>query len=226
MRRRRTSTWRRCGGSIARALESKMQFSADAYPVSLVRHLSHIRGIRRFFRDAAAGTLPALSLVDPSFVDFSEENPQDIQRGERFAATVINAAMHGPGWPRTLLIWLYDEHGGYYDHIPPPPAVEPDDVRPDIGDPSARYDRYGFRVPAVIVSAYARPNFVLHDVHDHTSVLRLIETKWNLAPLTARDASANNLLDALDLSKPPPFLEPPELPAPVLGIARPPRYNF
>jgi phospholipase C len=213
-------------GAFTHELESKLQFTADAFPVTFVRHMNHIRGIRRFFRDAAAGTLPAVSIVDPSFVDFSEENPQDVQRGERFAATVIKAVIGGPAWPSTLLVWLYDEHGGYYDHVPPPPAVEPDDARPDVDDPAARYDRYGFRVPAVIVSPYARPGFVLHDVHDHTSLLRLIENKWNLAPLTARDASANNLLDALDLSAPPPFLEPPVLPPPALGFAEPPAYEF
>ena len=101
--------------------------------------------------------------------------------------------MHGPGWPQTLLIWLYDEHGGYYDHVPPPPAAAPDDVpgqSPYERYPILRlfrryrlgrscggrrrpvtYDRLGFRVPAVIVSPYARPGYVTDTVYDHTSVL-------------------------------------------------------
>ena len=87
-----------------------------------------MRGMDQFFAEADAGTLPAFSLVDPDFDAFSEENPQDIQKGESFAAEVINRVMHGKGWPDTLLIWLYDEHGGYFDHVPPPPAVPPDDV--------------------------------------------------------------------------------------------------
>jgi phospholipase C len=211
---------------LVHELESNLQFTADAFPLSMVRHLLHIRPIKRFFRDASAGRLPAVTVVDPSFVDFSEENPQDIRRGERFAGTVIDAVMRGPGWPATCLIWLYDEHGGYFDHVAPPPAVEPDDVPPEVDDESARYDRYGFRVPAVIVSPYARPEFVLHDVHDHTSILRLIETKWNLPALTARDASANDLLAALDLVGPPAFAEPPALQRPALGLAAPPRYEF
>jgi hypothetical protein len=66
--------------------------------------------------------------VDPDFDVYSEENPQDIRKGESFAAEVINRVMHGKGWPRTLLIWVYDEHGGYHDHVPPPAAVPPDDV--------------------------------------------------------------------------------------------------
>jgi phospholipase C len=172
-----------------------------------------------YFADAAAGTLPAVSYVDPLFDGGeSEENADDIQRGESFVARVIRAAMEGPGWPRTLLVWTYDEHGGYYDHVRPPRAPEPDAVPPGIeGAPftlPGGYDRYGFRVPAVIVSPWARPGYVSHVVHDHTSILKLIETKWNLPALTFRDANASDLLDSLDLDGPPQFLEPPLLPAP------------
>ncbi len=88
----------------------------------------HVRSTDEFFSDAAAGTLPAFSIVDPDFGAYSEENPQDIRRGESFASAVIDAVMHGKGWPNTLLVWLYDEHGGYYDHVPPPAAPAPDDV--------------------------------------------------------------------------------------------------
>ena len=80
-----------------------------------------------------------------------------------------------------------------------------------------RYDRYGFRVPAVIVSPYARPDCVLSDIFDHTSVLKLIEEKWNLAALTRRDGAATAPLCALDLTAPPAFLTPPQLPAPALA---------
>ena len=176
--------------------------------------------IDRFYADAAAGQLPAVALVDPGFLDDeSEENNADIRVGENFAARVINAVMGGPGWPKTVLIWVYDEHGGYYDHVPPPRAIPPDDIPPEITVPPDQpggYDRYGFRVPAVIVSPFARRNYVSHRVHDHTSFLKLVETKWNLPALTNRDANASNLLDALDFRRPA-FLVPPVLPAP--GIA-------
>jgi phospholipase C len=158
-----------------------------------------------------------VSFVDPAFGEESEENPQDIQVGEAFAARVINAAMAGPGWPKTVLIWLYDEHGGYYDHVPPPRAVAPDDIPPDITVPSdmpGGYDRYGFRVPAVVVSPFARRHHVSHRVRDHTSVLKLIQAKWNLPAMTLRDANADDLLDCLDFRRPPAFLDPPALPAP------------
>jgi phospholipase C len=176
--------------------------------------------VAEFFTDAAAGRLPAYSLVDPDFDRNSEENPQNILIGEAFAARVINAVMSGPSWSKTLLIWCYDEHGGYYDHVPPPAAIAPDAIRPAIEAAHQRqpggYDRYGFRVPCVIVSPRARQNYVSHVVHDHTSILKLIETKWNLPALTFRDSAASNLLDSLDLKGRPAFLDPPKLPAPNL----------
>jgi phospholipase C len=170
--------------------------------------------IDQYFTDAAAGTLPPFCLVEPDYEQQSEENPQDLSRGEAFSAKVINAAMNGPGWDKTLLIWCYDEHGGYYDHVPPPAAVPPDNVPPMLAptDTVAGYDRYGFRVPAVIVSPYAKRDYVSHVVHDQTSILSFLETKFNLPALTERDAHADNLLDCLDLSGTPAFSTPPVLP--------------
>jgi len=248
--RHTTKMARRRLGSLARSLrgmkselQKDIQFTADVFPLGIGRYMEHVRGIDEFFADAQAGSLPAFSIVDPDFDTYSEENPQDIRKGESFAAKVINAVMHGRGWPHTLLVWVYDEHGGYHDHVPPPPAVPPDDVhgrsligsagrlnallRPLFGDVveskvdqtegPRRYDRYGFRVPAVIVSPYARRDFVCSTVFDHTSVLRLVEDKWNLPSLTARDAAATPPLDALDLAGPPAFLDPPSLPSPSLA---------
>jgi phospholipase C len=175
----------------------------------------HLAPVAEFFVDAAAGTLPGFCIVDTEFNEASEENPQDIQTGEEFAARVINAVMTGAAWERTLLIWTYDEHGGYYDHVPPPPAVRPDGIAPQVtqtyGD---LYSYYGMRVPTVVVSPYARPNHVSHTVYDHTSILKLVETKWNLPALTFRDANANDMLDTVDLRRRPAFLDPPTLAAP------------
>jgi len=233
---------------VLSAERGNKSFTADLYPLGMARCVRHLRTTQQFFADAAAGTLPAVSIVDPDFGAYSEENPQDIAQGESFAGAVVNAVLHSPAWESTLLLWIYDEHGGYYDHVPPPEAVQPDDVparnwqltlpswlravlkrllrkslanleNADAGP--ATYDRYGFRVPAVIVSPYARPDFVLSDVLDHTSVLKLIEQKWNLPPLTHRDAAALSPLGALDLEGPPKFLTPPDLPAPKAGPFRP-----
>jgi phospholipase C len=171
-----------------------------------------IKTIDDFMRDAAAGTLPAVSYVDPDFAgDGSEENNADIRVGEQFASKIIDAAMRGKGWNKTLLLWTYDEGGGYYDHVLPPKAVKPDDIRPQVDDPTAAYDQLGVRLPAVIISPYAKRKHVSHTVHDHTSVLKLIETKWNLGALTYRDANASDLLDSLDFDGSPAFLDPPAL---------------
>jgi len=173
--------------------------------------------IDQFYADAADGNLPGFAIVDPNFGTESEEDPQDIQYGDVFLSKVVGALMAGPAWSKTLVVWNYDEHGGYYDHVPPPVAIAPDDVPPEIEvppDQPGSFDRYGFRVPFGVVSPYAKPNYVSHVVHDHTSVLRLVETKWNLPALTRRDANASNLLDCVDLSASPAFLEPPELSPP------------
>jgi phospholipase C len=223
--------------SMQASLLSKVQVTADLYPLGFLRSVNHLRPITKFWADAANGTLPAVSIVDPDFDLTSEENPQDIQAGEAFAAKVINVVMNGKGWPQTLLIWLYDEHGGYFDHVPPPSAVAPDDVpahgayqrfpvlrllrqtalgrritAADTGPTT--YTQLGFRVPAVIVSPYAKPGYVTEVCYDHTAILRLIQRKWSLPPMTQRDAVAADLLDALDLDAAPAFLVPPQLPAP------------
>jgi len=182
--------------------------------------------IEQFFTDAAAGTLPSVCWVEPNNETQTEEDPQDISMGEAYVSKVINAVMSGPKWSKTLLVLCYDEHGGYYDHVPPPAAIAPDDIKPILkahpdehldGFPvnvPGDYTRYGFRVPGFIVSPYARKDYVSHVVHDHTSILSLIEHKWNLPALTHRDGAADNLLDSLDLVAPPAFLTPPKLPAP------------
>jgi phospholipase C len=199
----------------------------SSLPSSLIwLYLASVPGIipnlvknSQFFTDAAAGKLPAFSLVDPDFGKQSEENPQNVQLGDQFLAQVVNAVMTSPQWPNTLLVWCYDESGGYYDHVPPPRAVKPDGVAPALAptDHPGSFNRYGFRVPAGVVSPYARANYVSHVVHDHTSVLKLIETKWNLPALTFRDALADDLLDCVDLVNPPAFATPPTLAAPSSG---------
>jgi phospholipase C len=188
--------------------------TVDLVPSVAGRDGGNVVAIDQFYTDAAAGTLPSVSIVDPDFNSSSEEDPQDIVMGEAFAARVINAVMSGPAWGKTLLVLTYDEHGGYYDHVPPPPAPAPDSIPPAISptDQPGGFDRYGFRVPAVVVSPYARRNHVSHVVSDHTSILKLVETKWNLPAMTYRDANASNLLDFVDLQSPPAFGRPPTLP--------------
>jgi phospholipase C len=193
--------------------------TTELYPELYLKNLgTNVLPIADFFKDAAGDALPGLALVEPDYGTQSEEDPQNIVVGEAFAAQVIDAVMTGPAWGKTLLIWTYDEHGGYYDHVPPPPALAPDDIPPDVPAGESGYNGfapYGFRVPCAVVSPWARPSCVSHRVFDHTSICALVEAKWNLPAMTYRDANAANMLDMLELRYPA-FMEPPKLAQPLV----------
>jgi phospholipase C len=185
-----------------------------------IRDHSSVVPIDQFFADAKSGHLPGFAIIDPDFSHNSEENPQNIVHGEVFAASVVQAVMESPAWARTLLLWTFDEGGGYFDHVPPPEAVAPDAIPPL--PPAERFDgfaRYGFRVPAVVISPWSRTDHVSSVVHDHTSVLAMVERKWNLPAMTKRDAAAADLSDVLDFTQPA-FADPPQLAAPLAGSAQ------
>jgi phospholipase C len=183
--------------------------------------LAHYKPFAQFYTDAAAGRLPAFTFLDPDYGTQSQENPQNIVVGERLLSDVVTAVGSSPQWRTTMLVFTYDEHGGYYDHVPPPVALPPDDIPPTVQPGQSAYDgfaRYGFRVPAVVVSPYAKRDHVSHVLYDHTSVLAMVERKWNLPALTYRDANANDLLDFIDTaaleSRRPTFARLPHLPPP------------
>ena len=182
---------------------SPLGATPELYAVNdLLTEAVHSKAFDDFFNDAASGSLPAFSLLDPNYDTQSQEDPQNIVVGEALLAQVVDAIGASPLWPTTLFILVYDEHGGYYDHVPPPAAIPPDDIAPLVQPGDSTYDgfaRYGFRVPSVIVSPYAKPGHVTSVVHDHTSILATIERKWNLPALTYRDANANDVTDFLDL---------------------------
>jgi phospholipase C len=178
-----------------------------------------VRKFDRFLSDAAAGRLPQFTFLDPNYTTTSEENPQDIQLGERYIAQVVHALINAKTWKHTVLFLTYDEHGGYYDHVPPPPAIVPDSIPPDLapGDAPGAFDRYGFRVPTIVISPWAKPHYVSRVVHDHTSITAFVERKWNLPAMTVRDANAHPMTNYFNFHKPH-FLEPPKLAAaPKLG---------
>ena len=178
--------------------------------------MANVRPIAEFFRDAAAGTLPQVAFIDPAFLGAGENDehpPTNVQVGQAFVASVVGAFVQSPNWPRGALFITYDEHGGYWDHVPPPPACIPDDIPPNLnpGDVQAAYDRYGIRVPFLAVSPFARKHYVSHTTTDQTAILRFIETRFDLPALTRRDANASPLLDMFDFENPP-FAKPPRLP--------------
>lgn len=166
-----------------------------------------------FLADAASGNLPAVSFVDPIYTVLddgtgNDDHPHaDIRNGEAFLSTVYRAVATGPKWANTVLIVTFDEWGGFFEHVAPPrvvaPASSPDK---DLVDGAALL---GFRVPTVIASPFTKgtagqPNQVDHNLYDHTAALKLIEWRFKLSPLTARDASPaiNNPAASLNFSSP------------------------
>jgi phospholipase C len=126
-----------------------------------------------FLQDAAGGALPSVAWIDPNFSNFNpigfqpndDHAPADIKDGQELVLAVYHALATGPRWEKTLLIIFYDEHGGFFDHVPPPEAADDD---PQV------FGRYGVRVPALIVSPWVEPRSVSHTLFDHTSIIKTI----------------------------------------------------
>jgi phospholipase C len=164
----------------------------------------------QFVLDVAAGTLPAVTFVDPWFTILddglgNDDHPHaDLRKGEIFMREVMTTLAASPLWANTVVVINRDEWGGFFDHVVPPRVIAPNTVDTDLVDGKALL---GCRVPTLIVSPFTRGNpgkpTVNTLLYDHTSVLKLIEWRWGLEPLTARDASNEvaNLAMALNFSK-------------------------
>jgi phospholipase C len=150
----------------------------------------------QFFQDAAAGTLPTVSWLNSGFlVDGDAKSghpPASLCGGENYAVSVLNAAMSGPQWSKTALFLVWDDWGGFYDHIKPPVVELWKDGTPM---------RYGHRVPCIVISPYARAGYMSHMLHSHVSLLHFAETVFDLKPLTERDAQASDMLDCFDFNQ-------------------------
>jgi phospholipase C len=160
------------------------------------KYASITRTYDQFLQDCASGGLPEVAFVDPPFYSedtgtSSDDHPHgDIRAGESWLYQTYRAVTTGRDWKHTVLVINFDEWGGFFDHVPP-------DEAPDV-DPA--FALRGFRVPCVIVSPFSAPGAIDHGVYDHTSVLKMIEWRWGLPPLSVRDAAANNLAEALDFN--------------------------
>jgi phospholipase C len=176
------------------------------FPDTQTADESHFGHFRDFQARAAAGTLPAYSFLEPDFgsTGNSQHPNYDVSLGEKLMNDVYYAVKSGPGWNDTLLLITYDEHGGNYDHVPPPSgAVPPGDG--SLGEWGFDFSRFGVRIPALLISPRIAAGTVFRAKRgtiDHTSVLKTIELNWNLKPLTARDKAAPDLGDVLTLATP------------------------
>jgi len=187
----------------AKSLPAKYYFS-DVPFLALwgLKHAGVLSPVAEFFTDCAAGSLPAVSYVDPRLLGEEEglsndDHPHaDVRNGQVFLNDIYNAVVQSPNWPNTVLVITYDEWGGFFDHVPPQRAPIPP-ASAAAGDTDGRR---GFRVPTFIISPWSRAE-VSHEVFDHNSILNMIEWRWHMEPLTVRDATANNLARALDFSR-------------------------
>jgi phospholipase C len=170
---------------------------------------SHFHTYRQFQADCQSNTLPAYSFIEPQyFNDFGHpENdqhpPSVVTLGEQLVADVYNSLRASKAWRKTLLIITYDEHGGCYDHVAPPAAVPPETPLP--GQTFA-FDRYGVRVPAVVVSPYVASGTIFGKSNavpfDHTSIAATVRKRFGTQALTPRDAQAPDLDSVLTLPRP------------------------
>jgi phospholipase C len=174
------------------------------------RMLPILRPLADFFIDAAAGRLPHVVLLDPSYISGfrTDDHPiGDMRVAQAFVANVVRALVHSPQWERLALFVTYDEWGGFFDHVAPP--ILPDDRSSSVD--LLNFGQAGFRVPTFLVSPYALPNYVDHRQYDHTSILRFLEWRFLGAPaegpdgsgwwLTARDRNANNIGASLQMQR-------------------------
>src|SRR5258706_2069978 len=147
---------------------------------------SHIVDLDQYYSDLRNNTLPAVAYVLPMGV--REDQTIGIQSGQRLTKTMVQALMQSEAWNSSAFVLTYSGWGGWYDHVPPPRIDE-------FG--------YGFRVPTILISPYARQNYIDSSQLDSTSILKFIEDNWNLKPLADRDAKANSIKSGFDFTQPP-----------------------
>ncbi len=201
--------WRIYYGDVPQSLVMVHQFE----------HLGNYRHFKHWREDIAAGDLPSYTFIEPTYFGPNQNDqhpPHDVMRGDALIAEVYNTLRANPGlFARTLLFVLYDEHGGFHDHVVPPASVAPDDHTEHFA-----FNILGFRVPAVLVSPMLDPG-VVHTVFDHTSFLRMASNLYpGVQPLGRRARQANDPLASLTW-RPTPRTDYPEAPlAPDIQPAR------
>lgn len=189
---------------------------------------NNIAPISQYFTDVQNGTLPQVAIIEPASDAGLDEHPSDsdqypsnIQLGANYVSSLINALMTSGSWKDSVFVLSYDEGGGLYDHRSPHRTVSPDGITPDdlmTGDlcttstgPTCDFVYTGYRVPLLVVSPFTKKNYVSHTVADYTAILKLIETRFGVPSLTARDAHQMNMTSFFDFTNPP-WMTPPTPP--------------
>jgi len=213
------------------AQDSALNFFAAAtkYPGNIVP-------VADFQTDLKNGTLPSVAYIEPGYNSGLDEHPgvddgipgANVQTGSQYVSTLVNALMGSSSWKDSVFILTYDEFGGFYDHVPPQPAVSPDGIKPadlqpgpppngpDVcttgTGPTCDFVYTGYRVPLIVISPFAKKNYVSHTVADQTAWLKFVETRFGLPSLTARDAAQMDMTEFFDFQAPP-WQTPPTPPA-------------
>ncbi|MFZ0270208.1 MAG: alkaline phosphatase family protein [Acidobacteriaceae bacterium] len=195
----------------------------------VTQYPNNIAPVSQYFTDLQNGTLPQVAQFEPAtdagldeHPTVNDDAPSNIQSGAAYVESLINALMQSSSWKDSAFILTYDENGGIYDHVAPQPAVSPDGIKPvDLlpGDicttttgPTCDFVYTGYRVPLIVVSPYSNKNYVSHTVMDATAILKLIETRFNVAALTKRDAAQPDMTEFFNFTSPP-WMTPPTPPA-------------
>jgi phospholipase C len=180
-------------------------------------------------------------MIEPPSEVGLDEHPADydanppccsVQAGANYVSSLVSALMNGPSWKDSIFVLTFDEFGGFYDHVPPQPAVSPDGIKPNDllpgvgtapGDvctsttgPTCDFVYTGYRIPLIVISPFTKKHYVSHSTADNTAILKLIETRFKLNALTKRDAAQIDMTEFFDFVNPP-WVTPPSPPAQNMG---------
>ncbi|HLH05907.1 MAG TPA: alkaline phosphatase family protein [Terriglobales bacterium] len=187
------------------------------WPSFAAQHAANIVSVSQYFTDLANNALPAVAFIQAGLGSGRDEHPggqtttgeggNDIQKGALYVSSLINALMSSSSWSSSAFILSFDEAGGFYDHVPPQSAAQPDGIKPmdlistDANlNPQPDFNQTGFRIPMIVVSPFAKSHYVSHTVADNTAILKFIEIRFGLPSLTKRDASEMDMSEFFDFT--------------------------
>jgi len=204
-----------------------VQNSALNFFATAAKFPNNIVGVDEFLTDLSNGTLPAVSYIEPGYNSGLDEHPgvddnvpgANVQVGAKFVSSLISALMQSSSWKDSAFILTYDEFGGFYEHVPPQPQASPDGIKPMdlqqgpppngpdvcVGNtgPTCDFVYTGYRVPLIVISPFAKKHYVSHTVADYTAWLKLVEKRFGLPNLTARDAAQMDMSEFFDFQNVP-----------------------